>query len=163
MLCITVLLLQLWNLMKKKKLFDFVTGILWHVHRDTEWLIHRSRWLYEHQNKHRHAEQSRGGFFSVYLCIQKQQSSPSEHIHPWVCIHPHFFVYNTTGALEAMREHDQMNTEALISQQRENMLPYSPLKQSWTFLTLRFYSSPEWWQSSRSEPNTDNVLCSAFA
>lgn len=112
--------------------------------------------------------QSRGGFssvlfFSVYLCIQKQQSSPSEHIHACVCIHPHFFVYNTTGALEAAWEHDQMNTEALISQQRKNMLPYSALKQRRMFLTSRFFSSPEWWQTSRSEPNTDNVLCSAFA
>lgn len=61
-------------------------------------------------------------FFSVYLRSQKQQSSPAEHIYLCVSIHPQFFVCNTTGALKACTEkHDQMNTEPLISQQRENM------------------------------------------
>lgn len=109
--------------LNEKKL-AFVIQIFWRVHRDTEWLIHRSRWLYKHQHKHRHSQQRRLStelLFSVYLSIQKQQSSPSEHTHVCVCIHPHFFVYNTTGALEAVFKHDQMNTEALISQQRENM------------------------------------------
>lgn len=117
------------NLILLFRYFDMFTGT-------QKWLIHRSRWLNEHQHKHTHAQQRRLStvlLFSVHLSIQKQQSSPSEHTHACVCIHPHFFVYNTTGSLEAVWKHDQMNTEALISQHRENMLPYSPLERRRTY------------------------------
>lgn len=101
-----------------------------HVHRDREWVIHRST------NTDTHSRGESVLFFSVYLSSEKQQSSLTEHIHVCVSIHPHFFVYTTTGALEAAGKHDQTNTEPLISQQKENMLPYLPLEQRWTFLTL---------------------------
>lgn len=63
----------------------------------------------------------------IFQCVSEQSKAAvcSCRTYTCVCLHPPtiFFVCNTTGALETVGEHDQMNTEPLISQQRENMLP----------------------------------------